>query len=116
MPRLLEGIAEAHGVEVTVDYAAEYPPTITDEGETGRAERVVGELFGGERFTRMANPLSGSEDFSRALQQVPGTFVVLSAVSRKADAAAFNHSPAATFDDDVWPTEPLCTPSWRCRG
>ena len=50
-----------------------------------------------------SRPLSGSEDFSRVLQQVPGTFVFLSAVSRKADAAtaAFNHSPAATFDDDV---------------
>ncbi len=43
----------------------------------------------------MANPLSGSEDFSRVLQQVSGTFVFLSAAPRKADvAAAFNHSPA----------------------
>ncbi len=42
----------------------------------------------------MANPLSGSEDFSRVLQQVSGTLVFLSAVPRKADAAAaFNHSP-----------------------
>ena len=103
VPRLLEGIAAAHGLEVTVDYVTEYPLTITDEGETGRAERVVGELFGGQRFTRMINPLSGSEDFSRVLAQVPGTFVFLSALPRQADAAtaAFNHSPAATFDDDV---------------
>ncbi|TFD72997.1 M20 metallopeptidase family protein [Cryobacterium gelidum] len=103
VPRLLEGIAAAHGLEVTVDYVTEYPLTITDEGETGRAERVVGELFGGQRFTRMVNPLSGSEDFSRVLAEVPGTFVFLSAQPRQADAAtaAFNHSPAATFDDDV---------------
>ncbi|WP_104199767.1 M20 family metallopeptidase [Cryobacterium sp. Y29] len=103
VPRLLEGIAAAHGVEVAVDYATEYPSTVTDEGETSRAERVVGELFGEKRFTRMVNPLSGSEDFSRVLQQVPGTFVFLSAMSRQADAPtpAFNHSPAATFDDDV---------------
>lgn len=103
VPRLLEGIAAAHGLEVTVDYVTEYPLTITDEGETGRAERVVGELFGGQRFTRMINPLSGSEDFSRVLAEVPGTFVFLSALPRQADAAtaAFNHSPAATFDDDV---------------
>jgi hippurate hydrolase len=103
VPRLLEGIAAAHGVEVAVDYATEYPSTVTDEGETSRAERVVGELFGEKRFTRMVNPRGGSEDFSRVLQQVPGTFVFLSAMSRQADAAtpAFNHSPAATFDDDV---------------
>ena len=102
VPRLLQGIAAAHGLEVTVDYITEYPLTITDEGETGRAERIVGELFDGQRFTRMINPLSGSEDFSRVLAQVPGTFVFLSALPRQADAAtaAFNHSPAATFDDD----------------
>jgi hippurate hydrolase len=103
VPRLLQGIAAAHGLEVTVDYITEYPLTITDEGETGRAERIVGELFDGQRFTRMINPLGGSEDFSRVLAQVPGTFVFLSALPRQADAAtaAFNHSPAATFDDDV---------------
>ena len=103
VPRLLQGIAAAHGLEVTVDYITEYPLTITDEGETGRAERIVGELFDGQRFTRMINPLSGSEDFSRVLAQVPGTFVFLSALPRQADAAtaAFNHSPAATFDDNV---------------
>ena len=103
VPRLLQGIAAAHGLEVTVDYITEYPLTITDEGETGRAERIVGELFEGQRFTRMINPLGGSEDFSRVLAQVPGTFVFLSALPRQADAAtaAFNHSPAATFDDNV---------------
>ena len=65
-----------------------------------------------------SRPLSGSEDFSRVLQQVPGTFVFLSAVSRKADAAtaAFNHSPLPPSTTMSWPTEPPCTPSWRCRG
>ena len=103
VPRLLEGIAAAHGVEVSISYLTEYPATITDASETTRAERVVGELFGGERFSRMQNPMSGSEDFSRVLQQVPGAFVFLSAVPRGANAAsaAFNHSPTATFDDDV---------------
>ena len=103
IPRLLEGIAAAHGVEVSVDYITEYPPTITDASETDRAERVVSELFGRERFTRIPTPLSASEDFSRVLEQVPGTFVFLSALGRNADAAAaaLNHSPGAVFDDDV---------------
>ncbi len=103
IPRLLEGIAAAHGLEVTVDYRTEYPMTITDPEETGRAERIIGDLFGGERYTRMAHPMSGSEDFSRVLAEVPGSFVFLSAVPRGADlaSAAFNHSPLATFDDDV---------------
>jgi hippurate hydrolase len=51
----------------------------------------------------MTQPLSGSEDFSRILAEVPGSFICLSAADPEADhrTAAFNHSPFATFDDNV---------------
>jgi amidohydrolase len=103
VPRLLKGIAAAHGLDVHVDYQAEYPLTITDEDETTTAEKVISGLFGERRLSRWATPLSGSEDFSRVLAEVPGTFVGLSAVAPGADPAAspFNHSPYATFDDGV---------------
>lgn len=103
VPRLLEGIAAAHGQEVTVDYQSEYPLTVTDEGETRNAEEVIADLFGDDRYSRMAQPLSGSEDFSRILAAVPGSFIFLSAVTPGADPlqSAFNHSPYAIFDDSV---------------
>jgi amidohydrolase len=103
IPRLLQGIASAHGLEVDVDYQPEYPLTITDEDETHTAENVITEMFGDSRLSRWATPLSGSEDFSRVLAEVPGTFIGLSAVPRGADHAIspFNHSPYATFDDGV---------------
>jgi metal-dependent amidase/aminoacylase/carboxypeptidase family protein len=103
VPRLLKGIAAAHGLDVDVDYQQEYPLTITDQDETHTAEKVITELFGDSRLSRWATPLSGSEDFSRVLAEVPGTFVGLSAVPRDADHATspFNHSPYATFDDGV---------------
>ena len=103
VPRLLKGIAAAHGVEVDVDYLQEYPLTVTSEDETHTAEKVITELFGERRLSRWATPLSGSEDFSRVLAEVPGTFVGLSAVAPGADHAdsPFNHSPYATFDDAV---------------
>jgi amidohydrolase len=103
IPRLLQGIASAHGLEVDVDYQPEYPLTITDEDETHTAENVITEMFGDSRLSRWATPLSGSEDFSRVLAEVPGTFIGLSAVPRGADHATspFNHSPYATFDDGV---------------
>ncbi|MCG2620719.1 M20 family metallopeptidase [Arthrobacter sp. I2-34] len=103
VPRLLEGIAAAHGLKVTVDYQAEYPLTVTDAAETEKAERIITELFGGHRYVRMARPLSGSEDFSRILDAVPGSFICLSATDPAADyrTAPFNHSPFATFDDNV---------------
>ncbi|WP_309072109.1 M20 family metallopeptidase [Arthrobacter sp.] len=103
IPRLVNGIAEAHGLYATVDYETEYPLTVTDEGETSNLEKNVHELFGDERYTRMVNPLSGSEDFSRVLAAVPGSFVFLSAVKPGVDPAgtAFNHSPYAAFDDSI---------------
>ena len=103
VPRLLKGIAAAHGLEAAVDYLQEYPLTITSEDETHTAEKVITELFGERRLARWATPLSGSEDFSRVLAEVPGTFVGLSAVAPgdDHDASPFNHSPYATFDDGV---------------
>ncbi|NJC23466.1 hippurate hydrolase [Arthrobacter pigmenti] len=103
VPRLLNGIAGAHGLTATVDYQTEYPLTVTDHAETANAEKHIAELFGEDRYHRMAQPLSGSEDFSRVLAAVPGSFVFLSAVAPDADPtqAAFNHSPYATFDDNI---------------
>ena len=81
----------------------EYPLTVTDPAETSNIEKHVRDLFGDERYTQMVNPLSGSEDFSRVLAAVPGSFVFLSAVRPGADPAdtAFNHSPYAAFDDSI---------------
>ncbi|WP_314323292.1 M20 family metallopeptidase [Paenarthrobacter ilicis] len=103
VPRLLHGIAAAHGLEADVHYQEEYPLTINDDDETTTAEKVIAGMFGESRHSRMATPLSGSEDFSRVLAEVPGTFVGLSAVAPGADhtASPFNHSPYAMFDDGV---------------
>ncbi|MDR6506894.1 M20 family metallopeptidase [Arthrobacter oryzae] len=103
IPALLKGIAAAHGLDVDVEYRAEYPLSVTDVNETHTAESVIHGLFGEDRHTRFATPLSGSEDFSRVMNEVPSTFIGLSAVPPGADhaAAPFNHSPYATFDDGV---------------
>ncbi len=103
VPRLLQGIAAAHGVEVDVDYRAEYPVTVTDPAETAFAADALAEVFGPDRHARLAHPLSGSEDFSRVLDLVPGSFVGLGAAPTGLDpgTAPFNHSPQARFDDSV---------------
>ncbi|MCQ9164805.1 MULTISPECIES: M20 family metallopeptidase [unclassified Arthrobacter] len=103
VPRLVKNIAAAHGLDVDVDYQTEYPVSITDTTETGHAERIISGMFDSERLTRLATPISGSEDFSHVMAAVPGTFIGLSAVAPGADhtATAFNHSPHATFDDAV---------------
>lgn len=103
LTRLVTGIARAHGLDAEVDYRRQYPLTVNDQAETDFLARTATELFGEERFVPMINPVAGSEDFSRVLDEVPGAFAFLSAVPPGADpaTAAYNHSPFATFDDQV---------------
>ncbi|WP_031470468.1 M20 metallopeptidase family protein [Sciscionella sediminilitoris] len=100
---VLGGIAASHRVDVEIDYQSGYPPTVTDAEETAFTGGVIEELFGAERHQVLADPLTGSEDFSRVLGEVPGSFVMLGAVPPEGDpeTAAYNHSPLAVFDDRV---------------
>jgi amidohydrolase len=103
LPRVVRGVAAAHGLEVEATYTPEYPVTTNDDDETAFAAAVVQEMFGDERHLRWTRPLSASEDFSFVLEQVPGTFIGLAAPPEGADLATaeFNHSPRAVFDDGV---------------
>lgn len=105
LPRLIEGIAHAHGVDVDVRFEPEYPATVNDVDETAFAAETIAEVFGEGRGEEMATPLGGSEDFSRVLDEVPGSFVGLGATlpGRDPATAPYNHSPWAVFDDSVLP-------------
>lgn len=98
-----EGIARAHGVDVDAVAERLYPVTVNDgDQEAGVADQVR-ERFGESRWIELPNPLTGSEDFSRVLDEVPGAMVFLGAClpERDPDTAPFNHSPEAAFDDEV---------------
>jgi len=101
--RVCEGIAAAHGLEVDAVYSQEYPVTVNDAAEAAFAEQTAAGLFGGEAFAPMARPVTGAEDFSRVIAEVPGAMVFLGAAAPGADyaAAPYNHSQYATFDDGV---------------
>ena len=101
VPRLLQGIAAAHGLEVDVDYRVGGRVLVNDEDHTGFAQTQITELFGGGRHTAMTQPLGGSEDFADVLAQVPGSFINLDATPLAGDRGEFNHSPRAVFDDSV---------------
>lgn len=105
LTRLVEHIAAAHGLTADVRYVRGYPVTVNDPAEVARAARLTADLLGPERFALAPRPVSGAEDFSYVLQEVPGAFVFLGAVppGEDVETAPYNHSASARFDDDVLP-------------
>lgn len=101
--RVVQGIAAAHGVDVEVTANEMYPVTVNDVARAAAVADLTRERFGEERFIEFPNPMTGSEDFSRVLENVPGAMVFLGAVLPGADAATapYNHSPLAQFDESV---------------
>jgi amidohydrolase len=103
LPRLVTRIAEAHGLSADVDYAEGYPVTVNDTTEAAFATATATDLFGAGRAMTADQPLTGAEDFSFVLQQVPGAFVLLGACPPGTNplTAPSNHSAVAVFDDAV---------------
>ena len=71
---LVGGIAAAHGLTVSAEFRDGYPVTVNDDAETRFAAWVVADLLGEERCLDQPNPMTGAEDFSFVLEQVPGAF------------------------------------------
>ena len=101
VPRLIGDIARGHGLTAEAIYAAEYPVTVNDAAEAAFAAETTAAVFGPERSELAEFPITGAEDFSYVLDQVPGAFVMLGACPPATDplTAPTNHSAMATFDD-----------------
>jgi hippurate hydrolase len=104
-PRVALQVAAAHGLTATAEFRDGYPVTVNDAAELAFAEQTVADVLGDGRYFAAPDPLTGSEDFSYVLEQVPGAFLMLGACPADTDpfAAPFNHSAEAVFDDAVLP-------------
>jgi amidohydrolase len=103
VPRLITEIAGAHGLTADAEYAAEYPVTVNDAAEAAFAGQVITDVFGPDRGETAKHPITGAEDFSFVLEEVPGAFIFLGACppDRDPETAPTNHSAIALFDDSV---------------
>ena len=101
--RLVRNIAQAHGLTAEVRFVEGYPVTVNDPAEAAFATATAADIFGAGRAVTPAQPLTGAEDFSFVLGQVPGAFIMLGACPPGTDpwTAPSNHSAAAVFDDAV---------------
>ncbi|WP_329110788.1 M20 family metallopeptidase [Micromonospora sp. NBC_01699] len=98
---LCEHIAAAHGMRAEVRFEQEYPATVNDATEHEFVAATVRDVFGPDRFADLVEPMTGSEDFSRVLDLVPGAYLFLGACVGDPKTAPSNHSPRAAFDDSV---------------
>ncbi|HEV2373849.1 MAG TPA: M20 family metallopeptidase [Streptosporangiaceae bacterium] len=100
---LVHEVAAAHGLTARAQFTNSYPVTVNDAAEAQFATHVVDEVLGQGRCLTQPNPLTGAEDFSFVLEQVPGAFIMLGACPPGNDpqSVPFNHAADAVFDDSV---------------
>jgi hippurate hydrolase len=103
--RLCRGLAEAHGLRAEVEWESLYPVTNNDPTEAEFLAATAADLLGEAATMLMPHPHTGSEDFSRVLERVPGAFAFVGATPPGIDPsrAPFNHSPRAVFDEAALP-------------
>lgn len=95
-----EGVAAAFGARAVVDFEKDaYPVTVNDSKVTEQAMRIVEKIPGAK--TETMKQILGGEDFSRFLQEAPGTFYFLGTINPEKGCVYPNHSSKFKVDEDV---------------
>lgn len=102
LPQLVSELVAAHGLEAEIEYKRLLPATINDDAEADFFLETFADLFGPERAVVRPNPLPGSEDFSRVLEQVPGAYghFGVALPNLPVEEREANHSPRARHSDE----------------
>ncbi|EJC82906.1 amidohydrolase [Rhizobium leguminosarum bv. trifolii WSM2297] len=95
MRLIAEGIALAHNVSAEVSYTREFVPLLNDAALVEEAFTAARSVFPAENIKVRREPMTGSEDFARFLDHVPGCFVFLG----NGEDSAPLHNPNYDFND-----------------
>ena len=100
---LCNGIAEAHGAEIKIqfDLVNKYPPTINSKNESVFASNVAKNLVGEDKVITDIDPSMGGEDFSYLLEQKPGSYLYLG--QGDDNHQAHLHTTKYDFNDNILP-------------
>jgi carboxypeptidase Ss1 len=101
--RLVEvahGVSMAFGASAKVTFEEDaYPVTVNDEKVTEEAAKILRKLSGAK--VKVRDQQLGGEDFSRFLQEAPGTFYFLGTKNSAKGCVYPNHSSRFMVDEDV---------------
>ena len=96
MRQIAQGTALAYNVSAEVTYTREFVPLLNDAALVEEAFAAARSILPGEAVALAREPMTGSEDFARFLEHVPGCFVFL---GNGKDSAPL-HNPTYDFNDE----------------
>ncbi|MBF0560942.1 MAG: amidohydrolase [Alphaproteobacteria bacterium] len=100
MAAILDGIAAAYNVTMTLDYREGYPPTVNSAPEADLARRVAAGVAGID-CVMAQEPRMYSEDFAYFLRRKPGAYLFLgNGISTDGHGL---HSPRYNFNEEILP-------------
>ena len=97
MTVITAGIASTYGLDYSISYTREFIPLINDDKLAEHAIKVGQKVFGTERAKLADRPVTGSEDFARFLNHVPGCYVFFG----NRENSAPLHNSSYDFNDDA---------------
>ncbi len=99
--RIANGVCEAAGATMELDYHWRYPATVNHAEETELAASAAAAVVGAENVERHPIPSMGSEDFAYMLRERPGCYVWLG--NGPTEGGCMLHNPAYDFNDEILP-------------
>jgi hippurate hydrolase len=98
---LVEQQAKTLGATVEIEYRWRYPALHNDPAMTEFAVGVITDWLGPDALVKDMQPLTGSEDFSFMLEQVPGCYVAIG--NGDGEGGCQVHNPRYDFNDEIIP-------------
>lgn len=95
MRSIAQGTAQAYNVAAEVTYTREFVPLVNDAAMVDEAFTAARSVLAADAVGVAAEPMTGSEDFARFLDHVPGCFAFLG----NGNSAPL-HNPSYDFNDE----------------
>ncbi|TAA39616.1 M20 aminoacylase family protein [Pseudoxanthomonas winnipegensis] len=99
--RICQGVAQALGARIDLDYRHGYPAAINTPAEAAAAATAATAVVGAHKVDTAAPPIMASEDFAFMLQAVPGAYIGMG-TGRGPDTPHV-HNPYYDFNDHALP-------------
>ncbi|EZH65977.1 peptidase M20 [Bacillaceae bacterium JMAK1] len=96
--RIVSGVELTGDVTCSLTYTKGYPTVVNHEKETALVKEVMNNKVG-EAAVIERPPMMGAEDFAYYLENVPGTFIHVGAMTDDPDTQYPHHHPRFNFDE-----------------